>query len=143
MKYGLIVMNNLGNIGDDIQSYAIERFLPRVDYLIDREHMDSFYTKTGEKIATILAGWYLHHPLNWPPSPFLKVLPISIHFSRDLNVMDDYGGEWLKKFSPIGCRDEGTLKLLEGFSISAYLSGCITLTLKPFKIPPPVNKKLF
>ena len=153
MKYGLIIMKNLGNIGDDIQSYAMERFLPHVDYLIDREKMDSFYTKTGEKVAVIFGGWYLHKPLNWPPSPFLKVLPISIHFNKVLNVtdddfngviniMDDYDGEWLKKVSPIGCRDEGTLKLLESFDIPAYLSGCITLTLKPFKIPPPREQKI-
>ena len=79
MKYGLIVFFNTDNIGDDIQSYAMEKFLPRIDYLIDREHLDGFYTTTGEKVAAILGGWYLHTPINWPPSPFLKLLPVSIH----------------------------------------------------------------
>lgn len=141
MKYGLIVYKGTGNIGDDVQSYAMERFLPRVDYLIDREHIDSFYTETGETVAAVCGGWYLHRALNWPPSPFLNpVLPISIHFRRSKFAMDDYGGEWFKKFSPIGCRDENTLKRFKRSGIPAYLSGCCTLTLEPFKNAPSHNK---
>ena len=36
MKYGLLVFKETDNIGDDIQAYAAERFLPKVDYYIDR-----------------------------------------------------------------------------------------------------------
>ena len=144
MKYGLIIYKDTNNIGDDVQSYAMERFLPHVDYIVDREHLDSFYTETGEKIAAIFAGWYLHSALNWPPSPFLKVLPISIHFDNWLDkckyILDDCGVKWLKDFSPIGCLDEGTLKRLEECGISSYLSGCITLTLEPFKNLTPHGK---
>lgn len=142
MKYGLIICRNTGNIGDDIQSYAMEKFLPRVDYLIDREHMDSFCPTNGETVAAIFAGWYMHRPLNFPPSPFLKVLPISVHLHRSLHIVDDYGGEWLKKNSPIGCRDEGTVDILKSHNIPAYLSGCVTLTLKPFDPPPPYHGKI-
>ena len=144
MKYGLIVYKDIVNIGDDIQSYAMERFLPHVDYIVDREHLDSFYTKTGEKVAAIFGGWYLHCPLNWPPSPFLKVLPISIHFDSGLDkckyILDDCGVKWLNEVSPVGCRDQGTLKMLEKLGIPAYLSGCITLTLEPFKDTPHHGK---
>lgn len=144
MKYGLIVYKDTDNIGDDVQSYAMERFLPHVDYIVDREHLDSFYTETGEKIAAIFAGWYMHRPLNFPPSPFLKVLPISIHFNSALGkckyVFDECGVKWLKEVSPIGCRDEGTLKMLEELGIPSYLSGCITLTLEPFKDTPKHGK---
>lgn len=61
----MIIHFKTRNIGDDIQCYAMEKFLPRVDYLIDREHLDSFYTPTGEKkVAAFLGGWYLQSPLN-------------------------------------------------------------------------------
>ena len=141
MKYGLIVFINTDNIGDDIQSYALEKFFPHVDYLIDREKLDSFHTENGETVATIFGGWYLHKVLNWPPSPFLNpILPVSIHFRMNKFIMDDYGGEWLKKFSPIGCRDKGTLEHLESFGIPAYLSGCCTLTLTPFENVPKHGK---
>ena len=42
MKYGLILNKNNLNMGDDIQAFATARFLPQVDYFIDREYMDDF-----------------------------------------------------------------------------------------------------
>ena len=136
MKYGLIVHFKTRNIGDDIQCYVMEKFLPRVDYLIDREHLDSFYTSTGEQVAAFLGGWYLQSPLNWPPSPFLKLFPTSIHFTNKggkvMFILKDYGATWLKQIAPIGCRDEGTAELLKSFGIKAYVSGCFTLAIEPF-----------
>ncbi len=152
MKYGLIAHFKTRNIGDDIQSYAMEKFLPHTDYLIDREHLDSFYTETGEKVAALLGGWYLHKPLNWPPSPFLKLLPISFHVtggsdknelegkSKGALALTDYGATWLKKFQAVGCRDEGTVKLLETHGVPAYLSGCFTLTIGSFENVEPHGK---
>ena len=144
MKYGLIVNLDTHNLGDDIQSYSMERFLPRLDYLVSREHIDSFYTETGEKVAAFLGGWYMHKPLNWPPSPFLKLLPISFHITtgegkRNLTLMD-YGARWFKKFPKVGCRDKGTMKELRSLGVTAYLSGCFTLTIKPFKDVTPHGK---
>lgn len=55
----------------------------------------------------------------------------------NLVALQDYGAEWLKQFPVIGCRDEGTVKMLERSGIAAYLTGCFTLTLKPF---PNVNR---
>ena len=137
MKYGLIVNIKTKNIGDDIQSYAMEKFLPHTDYLIDREHLDSFYTPTGEKVAALLGGWYMHKALNWPPSPFLKLLPISFHLTtveaKKILTLTDYGAKWLKKIEPIGCRDKGTMEELKRLKIDGYFSGCATLTLKPFE----------
>ena len=42
MKYGLIYYKNTHNLGDDILSYVGKKFLPKVDYYIDREHLDVF-----------------------------------------------------------------------------------------------------
>lgn len=39
MKYGLIYYKNTHNLGDDILSYVGKKFLPKVDYYIDREHL--------------------------------------------------------------------------------------------------------
>lgn len=136
MKYGLIAHIKTQNIGDDIQEYAMEKFLPHLDYVIDREHLDSFYTETGEKVAALLGGWYLWKSINWPPSPFLKLLPISFHLTSSEYrkiALTDYGAEWFKNFKAIGCRDEGTVRLLKrDVGVNAYFSGCFTLTIKPF-----------
>ena len=40
MKFGLVVYKQTDNIGDDILSYAGSRFLPQIDYVIDREQLD-------------------------------------------------------------------------------------------------------
>lgn len=150
MKYGLIVFDKSKNLGDDIQSYAAEQFLPHTDYILERERLDEFCPEDGSMVACILSGWYLYDHLHWPPSPFLYTKPISIHFdtyfsrfageklTRNL-VLEDYGAEWLVENGPIGCRDIGTKKLLEDRGIPAYLSGCLTLTLNPYKDVKPNN----
>lgn len=144
MKYGLIVFSKSENLGDDIQSYAAEQFLPHTDYILERERLDEFCSRDGAKVACILSGWYLYDHLHWPPSPFLYTKPISMHFdtyfsrfageklTRNL-VLEDYGAEWLIENGPVGCRDMGTKNLLEEKGIPAYLSGCLTLTIKPYK----------
>lgn len=47
-------------------------------------------------------------------------------------VLEGYGASWLKRYGPVGARDDHTLELLRRFNIEAYFSGCITLTLKRF-----------
>lgn len=143
MKFGLIVYKNSPNLGDDIQSYAVRKLLPQVDYYIEREALDTFLPETLEKVAVIVSGWYLYSHLNWPPSLFIAPLVTSIHFDTyyscclDSNILknfilDGYGGEWLKSNGPIGCRDGDTKKMLDDFDIPNYFSGCATLTLPRF-----------
>ena len=42
MKYGLMYFKDTDNIGDDIQTYVAKRFLPHIDYYIDREKLNCF-----------------------------------------------------------------------------------------------------
>lgn len=144
MKYGLIVYKDTFNLGDDIQSYAVSKFLPHTDYIIERECLDGFHTNNGERVATIMGGWYLYNHLNWPPSPFILPFPISMHFDTFYSkvagekitrnfVFEDYGATWLLENGPIGCRDNNTKELLQKYGIPSYFSGCLTLTLSPFE----------
>jgi glycosyltransferase involved in cell wall biosynthesis len=143
MEYGLIIYNETRNLGDDIQTYATKKYLPHVDYIIDREHMNEFRTKDGKQAAVIFSGWYLYEHYSWPPSPYIKPLLLSMHFDTyfslkggkrltENDVLDGYGAEWLKLYGPAGVRDENTLTLLQNKNIPSYLSGCITLTIEPF-----------
>lgn len=142
MKYGLLVEKETRNIGDDIQAYAAKKFLPRIDYYVDRNHIDEFLPDKEEFVATILNGWFLQYTLNWPMSPFIKPLPISMHFTNKDWFWDTtdrayhllgYGLESLKKIEPIGCRDSHTKKLLEEKGIETFYSGCLTLTLDKYE----------
>lgn len=142
MKFGLMVKKETENIGDDIQAYAVKRFLPRIDYYVDMNHMDEFIPDKEEKVAVIINGWFLQYTLNWPPSPYIKPLPISMHFTNKDWFWDTtdrayhlqgYGLEYLKDIEPIGCRDSHTQKLLDSKGIKTEYTGCMTLTIPKFQ----------
>ena len=146
MKYGVVMCLSTDNIGDDIQSYAARRFLPSVDYVIDRESLDTFGLTDPDRkepVSAILNGWFMYQKFNWPPSERINPLFLSMHISEDDyfgvgdRFLDSLGGEYFKPYGPIGARDDATLELLRKKGIDAYLSGCLTLTLK---LPGSVEK---
>ena len=132
MKFGLVVYKQTDNIGDDILSYAGSRFLPQIDYVIDREQLDVFVPDQQEQVSAIMNGWFLYQKSHWPPSPYINPLFVGIHFSdnQSYGITDEYldgkGREYLKKYAPIGCRDNPTLKKMEKREIPADFSGCGT-----------------
>jgi hypothetical protein len=66
-KFGLYEYNTC-NIGDDIQSIAARRFLPKIDYYINRDRIGEFEDKENdEEIKKILNAWYMCAPYSWPP----------------------------------------------------------------------------
>lgn len=110
------------NIGDDIQSIAAKRFLPKNCTGIDRESIGVF----NQNIKAIVNGWYMHTTANspkwhrpfvrtpeecWPPSPTIDPLLISIHFTKAFLpfAFSQDGVEYLKKHGPVGARDYHTL----------------------------------
>ena len=139
MKYGIMYYKYTDNIGDDIQTYTALRFLPHIDYQIDREDLNCFIPNKKEFVATIMNGWFLHNKAAWPPSPYIYPLLLSMHFTcqEKIDVGEKYlqglGGEYLQKHQPIGVRDAETQKRLSRNGIETYFSGCMTLTLKPFE----------
>ena len=136
MKYGVVVYKDSQNIGDDIQSYAAAQLLPQVDYYIEREHLDVFRPEEPEPVNAIINGWLMYNKLAWPISPCINPLYISMHFWKNdaLDIgntfLDGIGGEDLRRFQPIGCRDKETQDLLDEVGIENWFSGCVTLTLK-------------
>ncbi|HIP92256.1 MAG TPA: hypothetical protein EYH25_02205 [Thermotoga sp.] len=127
-KYGL-VMASTANLGDDIQALAAKQFLPRVDVILDREFLNQVSSK--DIIKVIMNGWFTHRPDNWPPSFNIEPLFISFHISPAIanKLLSRKTVEYLKKYEPIGCRDEYTRDLLKSKGVDAYFSGCLTLTL--------------
>ncbi|MBH1980009.1 polysaccharide pyruvyl transferase family protein [Candidatus Saccharibacteria bacterium] len=138
-EYGLFVVNRM-NVGDDIQSLAALRFLPRVDHYIDRDQLDevsSIQTQNNRDLKMIMNGWYLSGYDHWPPkNDKLKPLLTSIHVNpiegsgaATKAFKSDASVKFLKKHSPVGARDKATLRLLQDSGIDAYFSACLTLTL--------------
>lgn len=147
MKYGVLVNKGNKNIGDDIQSYASSLFLPSIDYMVDRETIDTFISDNEEPVAVIMSAWWMHKKWNWPPSKYIYPKLISMHLTNfDVSkkgspIYDDFfkdiGGEYLKAYGPVGARDLHTLDALQKLDIDSYFSGCVTLTLPKQKIQKP------
>ena len=141
MKFGILYNKSNMNIGDDIQAYATERFLPNIDYYIDRENLDSFTPDDNEPVAVIMNAWYMWRKWNWPPSKFIHPLMVGFHYADHqlanqwygsplkYQFLEGIGGDYLNACGPVGCRDKFTLNNLKSIGINAYFSGCITMTI--------------
>lgn len=140
MRFGALGYNTY-NLGDEIQSLAAIRFLPRVDHFVNRDLLGSFRTDDREPVAMILNGWYGHRPESWPPSEQIRPLLVSMHLSEvPCGIANLAAGQflleepivsYLREHGPVGARDLHTLSLLEKAKVPAYFSGCMTLTLQP------------
>lgn len=134
--YGLLYYST-ENIGDEIQSIAVKRFLPKIDYYFDRDNIDATKIKKGDQVKIILNGWYTHKPENWPPkNPALNPLLISMHVEQNSNKSSLYfkkptSKQFLNKFGPVGARNSSSLDYFKDNGIDAYLSRCMTLTILP------------
>lgn len=132
MKLGVIAYPGSINIGDEIQSVAAARLLPRIDEYIDREGMKEL--KLNDPVKLICNGWFMEEPNQWPPSPSINPLFISFHVTNsngsDKKLIHTKFLDYYKKHEPIGCRDLGTKRLFENIGVKAYLSQCLTLTLE-------------
>ncbi len=116
------------NLGDYIQSLAAKQYLGNVDCLVCREALASY---TGEDARVILNGWFMHDPLEWPPSERIHPLFVSFHINSVAReaLTTSASISYLKQHEPIGCRDRYTMRLLVEHGIDAYFSGCLTLSL--------------
>ena len=140
IKYAALCFNT-ENIGDEIQSLAAQRFLPRIDYYVDRDHLDDLPQKKDEEIKLILNSWFLSPSqkdgsIHWPPkSAPLNPLLISMHTSflngSTKTFSSPTSRSFLNKFAPVGARDLATQSFFQSIGVPSFFSGCLTLTLLP------------
>lgn len=135
-KYDFALLSySTENIGDEIQSIAANRFLPKINYYINRDTLSKFKSNNKKPIKLIMNGWYMMSPENWPPIDKC-ILPLltSIHIAKKYdNISKAFRSKesirYLSANSPVGARDRSTLDFLKENHIESYLSGCLTLTL--------------
>ena len=119
------------NIGDYVQAAATRQFIDHIDEYVEQEEADKYFPEDKRPIRLVMNGWFQWRAENWPPSEYVKPLLISMHISplKAEQLLTPKGIEFLKKNSPVGCRDLYTKDLLEKHGIPAYFSACMTLTL--------------
>lgn len=116
-----------GNIGDYIQSLAALQYLPKncKPYFIDRDAVRYYY---GPKVKLIMNSWNHIIRSNTYISNHISPLFVSYHIDND-NKLPSMYVQNLKKYSPIGCRDNKTRDQLNNYGIKAFFSSCLTTTL--------------
>tara|TARA_Y100001933_G_scaffold260600_1_gene312988 strand:+ start:6375 stop:7475 length:1101 start_codon:yes stop_codon:yes gene_type:complete len=142
MKYAVLSYiegRNTYNLGDHVQSIAASRFLPRVDFHLNREEL-AYYD--GPPVKLIMNGWFVHNSADWVPAPAITPLFVSFHINelakKDFSSPQSIA--YLKRHEPIGCRDLGTVNFLRSHGVDAYFSGCLTLTLDWLREPESVER---
>lgn len=115
------------NIGDDIQSLAAIRFLPRVDYFVYRENLNA--AADHQDAFLIGNAWYNHRLNVFIPPRNLRTLYVAVHLRHE-GILTRAVVNYLKRHEPIGCRDYPALEMMRARGIDCYFSGCLTLTLE-------------
>jgi hypothetical protein len=149
-EYGLLVYEGdfYNNIGDDIQSTSAMRFLPRIDYLIPIDKLNTAMRRVSSSppVKVIMNGYFTCNPDSWPPPDWIQPLFVSFHLSdiafptypsaavstgkTAAEILLTGGNlEYFKRHEPIGCRDHATVERFKSAGVQAYFTGCLTLTL--------------
>lgn len=130
----------LVNMGDKLQFLSI-------DYIYNQMNIpaDEIIKIESKQVQTYNGEEYLLLPINFSlfSSIFMggerisissKIIPVYIGAYigyYEERYFNDYNLNYLRRYAPIGCRDERTMQILRGWGVEAYLSGCVTHLL-PF-----------
>jgi polysaccharide pyruvyl transferase WcaK-like protein len=128
LEIGVLGYIGSRNIGDYIQTKAVIDMIHPINHkVLDREGLNKF---KGSKLKTIINGWFMENPKNWPPNNNISPLFISFHInpSAERDLLKPESLNYLKQHEPIGCRDTYTQNLLQKNGIKSYHSSCITTT---------------
>lgn len=158
MKWGLIrfdgldeniISKTLINIGDVLQMMALEKILfeqfnaKQEDIVYLKYYELSHYD--GEEYLIVPINLLVIHDeyniqfLSMPE----KIIPIFLGISFSDTRLLDKQIDYLKKWQPIGCRDERTMLMLRRYGINAYVQGCISITYCQQKKLYVDRKKIF
>ena len=139
MLYGQMVCATGRNIGNEIQSVAAARHLPRIDRLIDQEGLH--HLPQDEPICGVMNAWFMITPC-WPPSRALRPIFVGFHVTKKARPLIAAHAEYLKGYEPIGTRDQGTADFLQSIGVAAEVTYCLTLSL-PRREKTPANGRVF
>ena len=153
MKYGILIMNygssairSAGyNLGDPIQCYVVRQLYKRMgisqDQIKEIElHELNTYNDEYVILPMIAVALGLGNPN--PEIPLSeRIIPLFISTHIAVTELTNIQIEYLKRYAPIGCRDEYSLNIMRKYGIPAYLSGCITILHE--RTIPKCGKKIY
>lgn len=148
MKFGNIYWQNtctkdnevmMVNIGDNLQFMTIDYLYSRLKIDTNdvvRVRMDELKNYQGEELLLPL-NWALFDPFFMNENRIAisdKIIPLFLgvtieSYSHKEAYFNDYNIAYLRRYEPIGCRDEYTVSILRKHHVRAYLNGCMTSIL--------------
>ncbi len=149
MKFGNIILDRKGRctVGDDIQLLAIENLynymnIPYEDVV--RIPFSQLSTYDGEYVILPLSfPFYGYSNANNITNFSPKIIPVFLGFATMANTYNTADISYLKKYEPIGCRDQYTMNAVRNSGVKAYLNGCLTATLPKVRYGADARKKIF
>ncbi len=124
------------NIGDNLQfmviDYLYSRCMQNIKDIV-KLRIDELKYYQGEKLILPL-NWSLFDPYFMNGDKIAiseEIIPVFLGMtiesaSHKEAYFNDYNIAYLKRYEPIGCRDEYTVSVLRKYHICAYLNGCMT-----------------
>lgn len=152
MKYGIRIhegqakaneknKERIINIGDLFMCLAVKRIYEKME--IPKDEIVEIQTYDFEDYD----GEYIVLPMNFYES-YLRISPRILPTFLALSL--EWEQEWsekeinmLRRFSPIGCRDERTMRELHKLGIDAYFNGCLVGTFPKRETNLDTQKKVF
>jgi hypothetical protein len=128
------------NLGDNAQTIAARRAWKKVGVpdkeiiTIDRDALKSY---VGEPVTFLMNAVFGVKDL--PAAD--PIIPFFMGFCADESTISMHQ-DWIRKHSPIGCRDTRTAEICRAYDIESFVSGCVTLTLEK-RLCIPDKGKLF
>lgn len=134
MKYANLLMqrDSMNNLGDNMQILALQN-LYRTMNIPEEEIVRIEY-----KDLSTYDGDYVILPINYPFYGYRndldvtmfshKIIPVFLGLSIIGADISEEERIYLRRFEPIGCRDQYTCEMLRSAGIQAYVNGCMTLT---------------
>lgn len=156
MKYGLIgdvanfahlTTSSLHNIGDNIQSHAVEHLYasmgiaPERIVRLNRYQFRDYDGRHGYVLMPMCAYFTLGNAQSpFPLSPF--IIPVYFSFGLSSDVDDPELLAHFRRHEPIGTRDERVMRMFRQRDVAAFVSGCLTIAF-PRRERPPRDGKVF
>lgn len=114
--------------------------------------IDELYRQMGVDLSEVVyidvtelpfyKGEYVILPVSMPLVNYVEggisrmfseyIIPVFLGLTMVKDTLEEIEINYLKKYEPIGCRDEKTLNVIRKYGIKSFLNGCMTITLPEY-----------
>lgn len=152
MKYANIVFSGkeFNNLGDNIQLIAIDKIYNYMGILdndickIPYGELSTWKSPDNEKVILPINFPFLEYKENGIIGTFSEdIIPVFLGLTLLQSKFSTKEIDYLKRYEPIGCRDEYTYYNLRRAGIASWLNGCITFSVFPQRETKKTRKKVF